>query len=64
MLSPRDLRRIWKAYQKGGDLQSIFIDPPSEKSVLLTIEDPEFHKLREAYVAAHKALTEYCGLDD
>lgn len=28
------------------------------------IDDPEFHKLREAYCAAHKALAEYIGLGE
>lgn len=28
------------------------------------IKDPEFHKLREAYLAAQKALAEYIGVED
>jgi len=28
------------------------------------IEDTEFHKLRESYVSAQKALSDYLGLED
>lgn len=31
-------------------------------SFVQNVKDPEFHRLREAYVAAHKALADYIDL--